>query len=105
MNAEFGQHIAGVAWYSPATWAELRRLVPDPDTLEATYEAWCGVFERGIRTLAQAGVTAVCIPIDVDGLVAWCAKRQHSLDSGGRAGYAADLLRLQQQTPRAERGA
>jgi len=98
-------HIAAVAWYSPAAWAELRRIVVDPETLEESYDAWCAVFERGVRTLAEAGISAVCMPIDVDGYVAWCGKERHPLDSEGRAGYAAELLRRQHQTPRRTRGA
>jgi len=105
MNSERLPQIAAVAWYSPATWAELRRIVVDPETLEATYDAWCGVFERGVRTVAEAGVNAVCVPIDVDGCVAWCAKQRHALDSGGRAGYAAELLRRQHEAIRTTRGA
>jgi hypothetical protein len=95
MSKESARQIVAVAWYSPTTWAALRQVVVDPDTLEASYEAWCGVFERGVRTVAEAGVDAVCVPIDLEGYVAWCAKEHHALDSGGRAGYAAELLRRQ----------
>jgi hypothetical protein len=46
----------------------------------------------------RRAANAVCVPIDVEGYVAWCAKQDHPLDSGGRAGYAAELLRRQHQT-------
>ena len=105
MSTDQSPQIVAVAWYSPITWTAVRSIVADPESLEASYEAWCAVFEQGLHTLAEARIHAVCVPIDVDGYLAWCRQHQHALDSGGRAGYAAELLRRQYEGSGAKRGA
>jgi hypothetical protein len=87
--------VVGVAWYSRTEWSELRKIAPDADQLEVTYEEWLIVFERGLTDLRTAGLYPERVPIAIGALSAWCAARHRRPDGAARAEYAAaELQRL-----------
>ncbi len=84
--------IVGVAWYSAAEWAQLRAIAPDADKLEATYDEWVAVAEKGLRDLRSAGLAPERVPVRLDLLRAWCDARGRRPDAAARAEYAAAEL-------------
>ena len=84
----------GVAWYSRATWHDLKAVAPDAAELEPTYEAWVAVYEDGIEHLRAGGYAPQRVEIELPALLAWCAKEGCVPDSSSRAAFASELLRL-----------
>jgi len=82
----------GVAWYGQADWARLRAVAADPGDLEDTYEEWVEVFNRGIRTLASAGIVAERIHVGGADLEVWCSAEGRPIDAPARAEFASRLL-------------
>jgi hypothetical protein len=82
-----------LAWYTREAWERLREVADDAQALDETYEAW----ERGalaaIRDLESIGRRLRKVPVDIDGLIAWCRERHRGIDSAARAEYASYLLR------------
>ena len=88
------QTVVGVAWYSRATWTELRARAPDAADLENTYENWLDVFHRGFAQVQAAGVRPERVEVDLQAFVAWCAPTGRPLDSAARAEFVSEQLRL-----------
>ena len=86
--------VVGVAWYSRATWTELRARAPDAADLENTYEDWLEVFHRGVAQVQAAGVRPERVEVDMQAFVAWCAPTGRALDSAARAEFVSEQLRL-----------
>lgn len=84
--------VVGVAWYSPNAWTELRSMAPDADMLEASYDEWCQVFERGLAELRVAGLDPQRVEIEIAPFTAWCGEKRRRPDSAARAAYAAEGL-------------
>ena len=85
--------VTGIAWYSSDQWADLRRVVSDPDTLEPTYEEWQDVVRRTIPDLLNQGMKLVKVPVDVTELVKWCRHHGLAIDGDARAQYVVEALR------------
>lgn len=91
--------IAGIAWFRSDQWHLLRSLAADAEILERTHAEWQAVAEKGIRDLAQQGVIARKVDVDVTELQAWCIAQQRPLDGSARAAYA--VVRLPDANERA----
>ena len=91
--------IAGIAWFRSDQWQLLRSLATDPEVLERTYAEWEAIAEKGIRDLAQQGIIARKVDVDVAELQAWCISQQRPLDGAARAAYA--VTRMQNADKRA----
>ena len=86
--------VVGIAWYSRATWSELRRVAPDADDLEPTYEDWLVVFEDGFARIQAAGLQPERFEVNLTALLAWCAPTGRLPDSSARAEFVSEQLRL-----------
>ena len=86
--------VVGVAWYSRATWTELRARAPDAADLENTYEDWLDVFHRGFAQVQAAGVRPERVEVDLQAFIDWCAPTGRPLDSAARAAFVSEQLRL-----------
>ena len=86
----------GVAWYSPQGWGELRAIAPDADKLEASYEEWVEVVERGLADLRRAGLQPQRVEIAIAPFVAWCDRMGRRPDAAARAAYVAEQLQALQ---------
>ena len=86
--------VVGVAWYSRATWTELRRLLPDDDKLEQTYEEWLAMFEEAFAKVQSTGVQPERYEVKLDALLEWCSPMGAVPDSSTRAAFVSEQLRL-----------
>ena len=87
--------MTGIAWYSRDQWAQLRRVVADPEELESTYEEWLGVIKRRVPDFIKPGLKLVKVPVDVNDLVSWCQLRGKPIDANARAEYVVEALQRQ----------
>ena len=85
--------VLGVAWFRPDQWELLRSVSVDADVLESTHAEWEKLARRTIRDLAQQGILARRVDVEVERLQAWCAEQQRPLDASARAAYASERLR------------
>ena len=85
--------VLGIAWFRPEQWELLREVAVDADVLESTHAEWETLARRTIKDLAQQGILARRIDVDVERLQAWCAEHQRPLDASARAAYASERLR------------
>ena len=85
--------VLGVAWFRPDQWELLRSVSVDADVLETTHAEWEKLARRTIRDLAQQGILARRVDVEVERLQAWCAEKQRPLDASARAAYASERLR------------
>jgi hypothetical protein len=61
----------------------------DLETMEKSYDEWLVAIAHGLDELANNGVNAQPIEVDVDDLVAWCAESECTIDGSARAAFAA----------------
>jgi len=92
-NRKGANIVTGIAWYSSEQWAELRRVVSDPEEVEATYEDWQAVLQRTVPDFIKAGNKLVKVPVDVTELVSWCRQRGKRIDADARAQFVVEALR------------
>lgn len=85
--------ILGIAWYKPEEWSHLLEISADRDELEDTHEEWLHNAERRLHEMAEAGIDAVRIYINVHELEAWCLNQGRPLDGSARAIFTAEKLR------------
>ena len=78
-----------VAWFREDQWQWLRALAADPEVLEPTHAEWVVIAERTLHDLANLGVNARKVEVDVYALQAWCVEQHRPLDSAARAAYAS----------------
>jgi len=95
----------GIAWYSPAQWAKLRRVAADPEKLEATYEEWLTTFKRTFKELKGNGVVLTKVRVEVQQLVEWCNEQNLPINGGARARYVADIVGQQRLVENSEHDA
>jgi len=85
--------ILGIAWYKPEEWSHLLEISADRDELEDTYEEWSHNAESRLHEMAEAGIDAVRIYINVHELEAWCLNQGCPLDGRARAFFTTEKLR------------
>jgi len=83
----------GVAWYRPEEWSRLLEIAADRDGLEDTYEEWLQNAEARLQEMAEAGIYATRVEIDVRELQDWCIAHERPIDGSGRAVFTAEKLR------------
>jgi hypothetical protein len=83
----------GVAWYRPEEWSHLLEIAADRDELEATYEEWLENAEARLQEMAEEGVYATRVNIDVRELQDWCIAHERSIDGSSRAVFTAEKIR------------
>ena len=91
--------IIGFAWYKPEQWARLRNVSQDADQLETDFESWRRNAQDKMLQLQVAGRHVERVEIDVEALIAWCAKTNKKINAQSRAGFAAHLLRERHEPP------
>ena len=95
MSSSLG--IAGIAWFSPADYAEARRIMVDAATLPETYQGWLRGAETAERDLREQGhhpIRVVIVPAD---FAEWCSKRRMPLDLAARRQFVRYVLAESQQ--------
>jgi hypothetical protein len=90
--------VLGVAWYRPEQWSKLLEVADDRADLEQTHEAWEATARRTLAVLAQSGVWARKVEVDVDELVRWCRADGRAIDGAARAEFVERKLRQADDT-------
>ncbi len=92
-NDAGGGRVLGVAWYSEAEWAKLKRVAADPEALDDTYEEWRRGHADLVKNLHESGEDHVSVTVLIDEVSDWCAKEGRPLDGAARAEFVARRLR------------
>ena len=74
-----------MAWYTPATWRELR-AIPEAK-IEMSYPQFVRKVERMIAGFEARGLRVVKVPINVTQMVEWCHRHGYEADTTGRAAF------------------
>ena len=85
--------ILGIAWYKREEWSHLWEIAADRDEIEDTYEEWLNNAETRLREMAEAGINAKRVYINVGELQDWCIVHGRPLDGSARAVFTAEKLR------------
>ena len=85
--------ILGIAWYKREEWSHLSEIAADRDEIEDTYEEWLNNAETRLREMAEAGINAKTVYINVGELQDWCIVQGRPLDGSARAVFTAEKLR------------
>jgi len=85
--------ILGIAWYKGEEWSHLLEISADRDELEDTHEEWLHNAEIRLHEMAEKGINAVRVYINVDELHDWCIVQGRPLDGSARAVFTAEKLR------------
>jgi hypothetical protein len=70
----------GIAWYRREEWSHLLEISADRDELEDTHEEWLHNAEIRLHEMAEKGINAVRVHINVDELHDWCIVQGRPLD-------------------------
>ncbi len=84
---------SGLAWYRRDQWSRLRQAAADADVLEDTYDEWLQMAQKTMLNLAEQGVRAERVDIDLDELVEWCRAKNRPLDGKARAEFTSRKLK------------
>ncbi|MGO9275615.1 MAG: hypothetical protein ACLQOO_36155 [Terriglobia bacterium] len=84
------QGIVGVGWYRPEQWQRLLEISSDRDQLEDTHEEWLENATRVFNRLKRLGGPVVKMDIDVEDMLAWCAKNGLAVNGESRAKYIVE---------------
>ena len=79
-----------LAWYRAEDWERLRRLCPDWDKMQDSYEEWRADATDTERKMKRYGYTVIRFVVDPDELAGWCAIRGLTPTSDIRAKYVAE---------------
>lgn len=82
----------GLAWYSREQWEALTKIEPNRSDLDGTYEEWEIQATKTLQMLADQGVHAVKVDMDVEALVEWCQSEDRQPDRKSRAAFVSYLL-------------
>jgi hypothetical protein len=96
-ESENAKPVLGVGWYRPEQWALLLAESVDRDQLESTHAEWLTSAEASLDKIRAAGQNPIKIDIDLEDMIAWCARQGIPLDGDARAHYIADQTRLRDQ--------
>jgi len=80
------RQILAILWIAPADYD--RAVALSEDGMPATYEAWRKKVDK-FATETPAGVEVVKVEADPDEVAKWCRANGRSVDSHGRAAFAA----------------
>ncbi|HMD98500.1 MAG TPA: hypothetical protein VKM93_14345 [Terriglobia bacterium] len=84
------QGIVGVGCYRWEQWERLLEISTDRDRLEDTHEEWLKNATRVFDRLKRQGVPVIKTDIDVEDLLAWCAKNGLAVNGESRAKYVVE---------------
>jgi hypothetical protein len=87
----------GIAWYKREEWSHLLEISADRDELEDTYEEWLYNAEIRLHEMAEAGINANRVYINLGELQKWCIVQGRPLDGSARAFFTAEKLRQLQK--------
>ena len=59
----------GFCWYQPDQWEQLRDVVPDPESLDDTYDEWKKSAIESIDELRAEGLNVKKVSVNIDDLV------------------------------------
>ena len=90
MSVPLAEGVIAMAWYSPATWAQLK-AIPEA-RIEISYDEFVRNFERLSQQFAARGVEVEKVVVDVDQMVAWCHRNGYAVDTTGRSIYGTVAL-------------
>ncbi len=82
----------GFCWYQPEQWKQLREVVPDPESLDATYDEWKKSATVAINNLKAEGLSVKKVSINIKALITWCSEKGLEPISSSRSEYAAFKL-------------
>ena len=91
------EQVYGIAWHRREQWPLLKGEAVDSAALENTYGEWLRIAQETLINLANSGVRAERVDVDVNDLVAWCRSQGRRLDSAARAEFVARTLRGQHE--------
>src|SRR3954451_20856339 len=83
---------AGLAWYTPESYARLLELSADRAERDPTYEAWLDSAENGLVQLQIMGIPVVKVLLNVDDFARWCRLRALRIDRPACSTYVTHLL-------------
>jgi hypothetical protein len=96
LESKFDVRGVGLAWYSAEAWRQLQSI-PEAG-VEMSYAEYCRKLEKIERDFVARGTKFKRVPIDVDGLVAWCRRNGYEINSTSSATYAG-MLAMGQNDP------
>lgn len=79
----------GMAWYKPEHYQRLKAMFEDGQRLPTTYGAWLAAAEIGRRELETKGLRVMCVDIDPDEFMSWCAASERPLNAASRQTFAS----------------
>ncbi len=88
-KSEHSRTVLGIGRYRPEQWALLLTESVDRDQLASTHAEWLVSAAAALDEIRAEGILAVKIDIDVEDMIAWCAKQGIPLDSDARSRYIA----------------
>jgi hypothetical protein len=88
-NKATGMRI-GIAWYRPEQWEHLRRVAPDADKLEVSFEAWHAHAEKMVDRLRREGYIVHKVDIDMAEFLSWCKMVGLEPDAAARSKYTSE---------------
>jgi hypothetical protein len=96
MSVSLAEGVIALAWYRPATWAQLK-AIPEA-RIEISYDEFVRNFERLSQQFAARGVKVEKVVVDVDQMVTWCHRNGYAVDTIGRSIYGS-MLAMARENP------
>jgi len=87
--------MVSICFYTPDSYAELKKIADDKPALCDTYTDWLVEFTKAVQGIKEQGFEVVPITINIDELKNWCQKNKLRNTSSSRSKYVAEIGRSQ----------
>src|SRR5260370_42671197 len=85
--------VSEIDCHTASQWQQLLEVAADPERLEKTYQEWLAVAEQACEKMEASGIAIAKVPVNVQGLIDWCRKRNLPIDGKARAQYVVEVMK------------
>ena len=83
--------MVAIGFYTPDSYAELKKIADDKSTLCDTYADWLVEFTKAVQAFEAKGLNVKPITINIDDLKDWCRKNKVKNTGSSRSKYVAEI--------------
>jgi hypothetical protein len=84
----------GVCWYTPETYAAVRKMSHDTDNFFDTFDEWLASAESKLLGQEYRSVSVVRVHVDPAELLAFCRANNTEVDGRSRSSFASHKVAL-----------
>lgn len=86
--------ITGIAYYKKEDYNRFLSIIADRESMHDSWEEWYQAFLKTRNDLISQGIRIKTVEVDLDELIAYCARKEIKNDGKARSQFALDKVRF-----------